>query len=168
MKIDLKKLKEENKSHVVINDSLPILDSEEFKISKPIDFNVNLTLIDDEVFIKGNFNTEVKLECGKCLNKFHYYLEGELEGHFIDKAKIKKIINELEDEYENSGEIFEELKDDEIDLANLIREHIILELPSYPICSNNCQGVENFDNYLDDGVDPRWQQLIDITNKKNK
>jgi uncharacterized protein len=125
-------------------------------------------LVDNEVFIKGNFNTKVKLECGKCLNEFHHHLEGEIEGHFIEKNKMKKIISELEDEYENNGEIFEELKDDEIDLADLIREHIILELPTYPICSDNCQGVENFENYIDDGVDPRWQQLIDLTNKKNK
>ena len=49
----------------------------------------------------------------------------------------------------------------------LVKECITVDIDGFPVCSENCKGPENFEEHNNSGIDPRWQQLINIT-KENR
>jgi uncharacterized protein len=60
---------------------------------------------------------------------------------------------------------------DEIDLSELLRESLLLELPMRPLCSDDCVGLcsvcgKNLNQgpcgCVHDDVDPRWAVLKDL------
>ena len=53
-------------------------------------------------------------------------------------------------------------KNAEVDLTEELRESIILALPTYPVCSETCPGVERKDEMPSDD---RWN-VLDNLNKK--
>ena len=67
---------------------------------------------------------------------------------------------------ESDENVYEELVNGEIDIDELVREHLILEVDPYEVCSENCQGLSEMKDYEDDGIDPRWAQLLEMSKNK--
>lgn len=166
MKINVEEMLSEGNRKLIFKESLNDVKLEDAKLLAPVDVELELNVIDKEVYIKGEFITRVELECVKCLKNFQLELSGEVESTYMFENEFRNMIDELEEEYETDDAAVECLKDGIVDVSELVREHIILEMPPYPVCSENCKGLEEFEKYKDDGMDSRWQQLLDITNKK--
>jgi uncharacterized protein len=79
--------------------------------------------------VQGNFSAETKLECVRCLSEFSYPLHWELTELY---AFNKKSVSE-------SGLLLPE--DAHIDLAPLLREYALLEIPINPLHDPNCKGL---------------------------
>ena len=89
----------------------------------------------------------------------------QFTGSFLDEAAYRQYMKNLKMECEiNSNEIYDEIIDGEIDLLGLIREYIILDLPPYPQCNPECEDDSEIEKYSDNGIDSRWQQLLQIKN----
>ncbi|HLF74672.1 MAG TPA: DUF177 domain-containing protein [Anaerolineales bacterium] len=79
--------------------------------------------------VQGKFSAETTLECGRCLREFIHPLRWEFTELY---AFNKKSISE-------SGLL---LPDDmHIDLAPLLREYALLEIPISPLHSPDCKGL---------------------------
>ncbi len=98
-------------------------------------------------------------ECVRCLNTFQQPLK-------IDFAELYAFSPRTMSE---SGLILPE--SGYIDLAPLVREYMILEIPINPICSPTCKGLcpicgEKLDNtphiHEEDATDPRFSVLQDL------
>jgi uncharacterized protein len=166
LKINVEEMLTEGSRRLTIKESLSDVKLDDAKLLTPVEIEIELNVIDKEVYVKGEFKTSVELGCVRCLKEFRLDLSGEIESTYMFENEFRDMIDGLEDEYEAENEAFECLEDGIVDVSELVREHIILEIPPYPICDENCEGLEEFEKYKDDGMDSRWQQLLDITNKK--
>ncbi|HJO92038.1 MAG TPA: DUF177 domain-containing protein [Victivallales bacterium] len=92
--------------------------NEDIKPYKDIEYNLNASLVNNQVLIKGTAKTVFKARCGKCLNIFDL------------KVCCKDICH-----------LYETNNNQEIDLTEDIREDILIGLPLRIICSNSCKGI---------------------------
>jgi uncharacterized protein len=79
--------------------------------------------------VQGNFEADTQLECVRCLREFTYPLEWQFTELY---AFSKKSVSE-------TGLMLPE--DAHIDLAPLLREYAILEIPIKPLHDPDCKGL---------------------------
>jgi uncharacterized protein len=106
----------------------------------PEAFNVSLAYYrsGQEIFIHGRFQGELKGCCGRCLEEYRFALAEDFDLVLTpDPGRSDRRIEELS--RSDLGLSF--YSTDEIDLAPLIAEQIMLALPTRPLCSENCQGL---------------------------
>lgn len=118
-----------------------------------------------KVEVSGKYSTKAMVQCVRCLKDIEVNLVGEFTGTFLDGNAYKQYMKNLKVECEiDSNEVYDEIIDGEIDLLNLVREYIILDLPPYPQCDPECEDDSEIEKYSNDGIDSRWQQLLKIKN----
>jgi uncharacterized protein len=81
------------------------------------------------LIVQGDFSAETILECVRCLTEFEHELNWEFTELY---AFNKKSVSE-------SDLLLPE--DQHIDLAPLIREYALLDIPINPICKPDCKGL---------------------------
>jgi len=118
-----------------------------------------------KVEVSGKYSTKIEVQCVRCLKNIEEDLTGEFTGTFLDESAYRQYMKNLKVECEiDSNEIYDEIIDGEIDLVNLVREYIILDLPPYPQCDPECEDDSEIEKYSNHGIDSRWQQLLQIKN----
>lgn len=93
-----------------------------------------------KVKVEGIIKTELELECSRCLRSFSYPLSitfvselyplEDLISRSSEPIELRK--NEMEMEFYSKGTL---------DLEELMSAHIILNIPTYPLCDENCKGI---------------------------
>jgi uncharacterized protein len=81
------------------------------------------------LLIQGKFSAGIPLECVRCLDEYSQSLGWEFTDLFAFNIKSVSESNLLVPE------------DGRIDLAPLLREYALLELPIQPICKSDCRGL---------------------------
>jgi len=119
----------------------------------------------DTVTVNGHVDCDLELICSRCLTEFHSSLGFDFEELFTNKAQSEVDMEEDEENFVNV------VTEDRIDLVPYIEEHILLELPQFPICDNHCKGLcpscgcnrntETCQCNLE-STDPRWNGLKDL------
>mgnify|MGYP006396775431 FL=1 len=166
MKLKLEELKTKGLNHFQFEESIKELADLEFELVEPVKVNFTIDLLGEEVYVKGVFSTKIKTTCVKCLNSYERNRTGEKESSYLDAKIHKKYLDSLEDDMESDENVYEELVNGEIDIDELVREHLILEVDPYEVCSEKCQGLSEMKDYEDDGIDPRWAQLLEMSKNK--
>ncbi len=165
--INIEKLKQESKSFFEVDTTIEPTEMElkNEGIVEPVKINCSVRILGEEVLLEGRYETAIEYQCVRCLEKFN----GELKGNFetIFYSEDSGDYNDEQEEYFDGDVIKEPLVNGKIDIVEFVRECILLEMEQYPVCSKECKGVENFEEYDNKGIDPRWQQLINII-KDNK
>ena len=90
-----------------------------------------------ELFFQGHISSNVVGHCGRCLEEYAFPLETDFNVVLVPKAETPAPEAELSDD-ELDLSVYE---GDEIDLAPLLREQIILALPTRPLCNEGCKGL---------------------------
>ena len=81
------------------------------------------------ILVQGDFKASIPVECVRCLGSFMLSLQTIFDELFaFDKRSVTE-----------SGLILPE--DANIDLAPLLREYLMLEIPICPICRVDCKGL---------------------------
>jgi uncharacterized protein len=81
------------------------------------------------LFVQGKFSAETTLECVRCLKEFKHPLRWEFSELYAFRQK----------DVSESGLLLPE--DAHIDLAPLLREYALLEIPINPLHDPNCKGL---------------------------
>ncbi len=90
----------------------------------------------DGYAVSLSINSNVQLECGRCLKQFDMDLNGT-SNIFLSKKKPGK-----EQELNEEDLITEYLKDEEkFNVSELLREEILVQTPMKPLCDENCKGI---------------------------
>ena len=106
-----------------------------------IRYRLHAQLFGKELLVRGHLEQDFDLVCSRCGKDFD------------DTVSV--------DDFTVSREIDE--SSPEVDLTEDARESIILALPSYPVCSETCPGIERQAALP---ADDRWNVLDDLTRKK--
>ena len=90
----------------------------------------------DFISAVGHVDGKVTLECDRCLNKFEYKLDFDIDETFAKKSLCDEYGQELE---LSSGQFVTDLNgEDEIDVYDLLYQSVILNLPNKKVCGINC------------------------------
>jgi uncharacterized protein len=91
--------------------------------------NINIGRTPQGLVVQADFTADITLECVRCLTDFEHNLEWSFTELYAFDARSET----------ESGLILPE--DAHIDLAELLRDYALLEVPINPICSPDCQGL---------------------------
>jgi uncharacterized protein len=110
----------------------------EFKFNTPISYAINLSRSDSLLIVAGKISVNVELSCSRCLERFILALNPEFDIS-LSPAQFKDLPAEMELKKED---LDKEFYDGEvIDLDAIIQHQIILAMPFYPLCREDCKGL---------------------------
>ena len=118
--------------------------------------------------VEGRISTDVEVECSRCLQPAEKSLDFPFSAAFVTAENYTRE-KEAEVNLENlEVSIYE---GDKIDLGELVREQILLNLPEQVFCRKDCQGLcqkcRANRNLIDCNcnekeIDPRWSALRNL------
>lgn len=166
MYIDLTKLVEGVKK---FDEAIQIdLDEESARLLEPCRISGELKKGIVQVDVKGSISAKTEIECSRCITPVISTLDFSFKVSYITEEHYTS-----EKESELHGEDLDvSLYDGEkIDLTELVREQILLNLPTQIFCQENCKGLcpkcganlnEKTCNCETKDIDPRWAKLKNL------
>jgi len=121
--------------------------------------------LDDKAHIHGLINADVSLACTRCLEPIAKHLEIPFHAVFVDANE-----EDPNAEAEIADDLLDEslVEDGSINVADVVREQILLATPEQVFCDPGCKGLcpqcgANLNlidcKCADDDIDPRWAAL---------
>jgi uncharacterized protein len=130
--------------------------------------------VDEDVLIRGEIETALRLLCGRCLAEFEKEIEIPVNlTLFQADEETTAESRELSEEEVGSGVYAE----DEIDLGVFMKELVELHKPMKPLCSEDCKGIcpkcganrnEEECGCAERRVDPRFEVLEKFLKNKSQ
>ncbi len=144
------------------------LESESVKLKDDVRIEGRLTNHIAQTDIEGEIIAAVELDCTRCLQKIERTLEFPFEAAFVTEENY----TEAKEAELNAADLDVSIFDGtRIDMTELIREQIILNLPAQIFCSADCKGLcakcganRNLINCNceEKEIDPRWAALKNL------
>ncbi|HZP29075.1 MAG TPA: DUF177 domain-containing protein [Acidimicrobiia bacterium] len=131
---------------VVVDEELADLGGAAARVVGPVELRVGLERIPEGIVVRGTVGARWRAECSVCLR--------ELDREIVLHA------DELFEPDPVEGETYPILGH-EIDLEQLVRDTVLLELPLAPHCDEPCEPAVTLDE-ADEPVDPRWAVLSEL------
>ncbi len=121
-----------------------------------------------QIDVEGTITARAEIECTRCIEPFEKDLEFPFKASFIAPEHFTEAKEAELNDADLDVSVYE---DDKIDLTELVREQIILNLPEQIFCREDCKGLcakcgENR-NLIDckceeKEIDPRWLALKNL------
>ncbi len=133
-------------------------ENEFIQFSKPVKVDLILKPIGDEIDLTGSIETELLLACSRCLETFSNSINIELN------ERLSKTLQS-----EDEDIIF--IKNDRLDLNEIVENNIISMLPIKRLCNKDCKGLchqcginlnHNTCKCGADDIDPRLAKLKEM------
>ncbi len=153
----IKNLKSDDSGRVSfeLKENIGCIDSggENISFSSPINVKGSIERNDNVFLIRGEVQTEVILQCSRCLRTVKYPLSTAFSQMYSETGE---------------GEDVLPIRGDRIDLNVPVKESILLELPIKVLCSEDCKGLcpicggDRNTTQCDcrhEGIDPRMEKL---------
>ncbi len=105
------------------------LGGETIEFPDPFTFTARLSHAGRGIIVRGETEGPVRLRCGRCLEQFAFVL----------KASFEELAVFVVDD-EEADEDFAVIEE-QIDLAPIIYQSVMLELPMRPLCREACAGI---------------------------
>ncbi len=140
-------------------------------IQEPITGKVKFTKIPRGVLVTGRVETVLEVNCNRCLEPFDQPVVIELEEEFHATTDLQTGASLPQPEDDDSATFIDEKHI--IDLSEVVRQDLLLELPSIPLCREGCRGIcpqcginlnEGQCDCPTESVDPRWEALRALLN----
>ncbi len=114
------------------------------------------------VRVSGRIRSGLVLECSRCLAHFTQPLDSRFDVIFSSQSE-----DEDELELTEADLAVIHLEGDSVDLVDLVREQVLLEVPIAPLCADDCEGIcqhcgANLNQRAcacNEAVDPRFAAL---------
>ena len=98
--------------------------------------DLELKSLGDYIEVLGTVTGSLKLECDRCLEKFDYELDFDIEEMYAKHSLYEEYGQEVEIQ---SGQFITDLNGEkEIDIYDLLYQSVILNLPNKKVCGINC------------------------------
>ncbi len=101
---------------LVVNDL--VTDEIKDRLVSDLDYDLRVSLLSEGVLVSGYADLTLREECSKCLNYFEMDVVNEKINIFLENP-IPEVI----------------------DITEKILEEIMIKMPAYPICDEDCEGI---------------------------
>jgi uncharacterized protein len=158
-------------AHVYQPDELGHFD-ERVNLVAPASVNGKVRLAGAEVFVNGQIETRVQVECDRCLKQVELPVNAGFDLQYITGAEYESSAGAELTEEVMSVSVFD---GETIDVDEIVKEQILLAVPTRMLCQENCKGicpVCGIDKNTGDcecetkDVDPRWAALKNLNSGK--
>jgi uncharacterized protein len=111
---------------------------EELHFHSPVVYDLVVVKFDEKVRIRGSVKCVLNLSCARCLEEFLLPVEGSLDiklsprGSAPSGGEFELKARDLDVDYYDG---------DEIELAPLLCEEVYLDIPTRPLCAEECKGL---------------------------
>lgn len=134
---------------------------------------VRFTRVGAGLLATGNLETVIELQCNRCLSTFRVPASFEIEEEFrpsLDIVTGARLPQELD---QDPATLIDERHI--LDMAEVVRQNLLLSLPSSPVCRPDCQGFcpqcgqnlnEGSCNCEEEVIDLRWMALKESVKHK--
>ena len=146
-------------------DHLSSLD-DEVQVVAPFTGQVRLTRVGDGILVTGELETTVELECSRCLSALQTETRFEIEEEFRPTLDIQSGSRIPQEPDQDVATLIDE--GHILDLAEVVRQGLLLSLPPSPVCRPGCLGLcpqcgqdqnEGRCDCESEAIDPRWAAL---------
>ncbi|MFW2513418.1 YceD family protein [Demequina sp. SO4-13] len=129
--------------------------------------DASLESVSEGIWVSGTVTAEAVGECGRCLDEVRFDVAASVQGLFmLDDAQAADGEGESEDVFEFDGET--------VDLEEVVRDAVVLQLPFTPLCRPDCPGLcdqcgarlEDDPDHAHEVIDPRWSALTSLTEQE--
>ena len=119
----------------------------------PLRIELRLEGLHEGILASGEITASARAECVRCLDVFDLELQVDFQELFA---------------YSSSDSDSYTVVDDSLNLEDIIRDAVVLELPFQPVCTEDCYGLdpatgekrtEPPGDTVAEEIDPRWQEL---------
>lgn len=168
MNIDLNSFERE----LAIDEKIPSgeidLDSPNARLDGEVSLTGNLAKSAASTALKGRLSGELEIDCDRCLEPQKSAFEIALDVEFVPESDFGSDAN-LELQSEDMK--LDAIAGNSIDLAEIAREQILLEIPQQFFCREDCKGLcpkcgANLNlidcDCRDTEIDPRWAALKNL------
>src|SRR5436190_24397921 len=114
------------------------LEVEDGILTGPVEFTGETQWIEGKAHISGSIHANLLINCTRCLEPISKHIETTFDDVFVD-ASEESDITETEVGVEELDESL--VPDGKIDLAEVVREQILLALPNQVLCREDCKGL---------------------------
>lgn len=130
----------------------------------PLEIAGTITHAGDFFVFQAKVKTRLKMQCTRCLIDFEQDFVLDIE----EELKKSDSPDDLEDEFNDDDNLYSTFAGQEIDLGEIIVEHMVLGLPLQRLCDEECKGLcshcgqdlnKKSCDCKDKNVDPRLQAL---------
>ncbi|WP_045879222.1 YceD family protein [Pseudofrankia sp. DC12] len=130
----------------------------------PVDLDLRVESVLEGVLVSGTASADLVGECARCLDEVRDGVTVELRELFYYPDRAEEIDDDEEDVLV--------VVDDHLDLAPVVRDALVLDLPLSPLCDPDCEGLcvdcgarlaDVEPNHSHDSADPRWAALSALT-----
>jgi uncharacterized protein len=121
------------------------------------------------VDVKGVIKTPLEIDCTRCLTPVEHDMNVEFHVDFVDKG----LFPDSKETHLGSSDLDTDvIEGNELDLKEIAREQILLNLPEQVLCREDCKGIcptcgadlnKTQCNCGENEIDPRWAALKDLT-----
>jgi uncharacterized protein len=148
--------------------SQPDLEEESARLTKPVKTVGRLRKGLAQVDVEGRISGEVEAECTRCLQGVTHKIDTAFKAAFVTEENYT---SEKEAELRSDDLDVSIYDGEKIDLTDLVREQILLDLPTQILCREDCRGLcqkcganlnEVNCNCEENEVDPRWAALKNL------
>lgn len=169
MRIELDKLEGQGGrfAHTYEPDEL-VLDDEHARLVEPPQVSVRIRRSGHEVRLEGQIRARAEVDCDRCLKQVSVPIETTFDVTYVPASDyVEGDVAELHEE-DLGVSVYE---DEVIDMDELVREQVLLTLPTRALCTEDCKGLcpvcgtnrnENDCECEPREADPRWGALKDI------
>ena len=122
-------------------------------LGTPMTLDLRLEGLHEGILATGEVSVEARAECVRCLDPVTMDLQVDFQELFA---------------YSSSDSDSYQVVDDSLNLEDIVRDAVVLELPFQPVCKEDCYGLDPAtgekrteppgENVADE-IDPRWQEL---------
>ncbi|MFW7413401.1 YceD family protein [Demequina sp. SO4-18] len=132
-----------------------------------IRLDASLEAVSEGIWVSGTVAAEAVGECGRCLDEVRFDVAAPVQGLFVfDQSQVGDEEGESEDVFEFDGET--------LDLEEVVRDAVVLQLPFTPLCRPDCPGLcdqcgarlEDDPDHAHEVIDPRWSALTSLTEQE--
>jgi uncharacterized protein len=119
-------------------------DDEDYRVIAPVSLGFTIHKDQDRFRLVGSVTTTLELACSRCLEPFTLPVNAMFDLRYLPKGAGQEEGspgNGEEGEVQDDDVSVSFYLDDEIDLADLLREQFYLVLPMKPLCREECQGL---------------------------
>lgn len=131
-----------------------------WRFAEPVELHLEVQQAGSDVVVRGDVSGRAELSCRRCLAAVPYEIDEELI--FVYRSGVAPVEAEAEEVYPLPE------KGRDLDLTQAVREHVLLAVPEFVNCDEECRGFcprcgtnlnETTCECRTEDEDPRWAAL---------
>jgi uncharacterized protein len=138
MRLDLSELAGTAGKHISVDIKESCPPDMDVTCTKPVKGKLTFDNTGTLLLMNGEIETEIKIECGRCLVDFTLPVESPIEEEF----RLEKVGDAIQilplDEEDTDADL---VQNNILDVQELVRQALLVSLPIQPLCRPGCEGL---------------------------